>query len=531
MLDDAFAKFVKDHAAHLDALVDSTGPPPSLAGRLAGETQRDTFLRTAVGLHMDFQRPVESLGHIEEAFALLDSGVLELPDSVLDHTGTTQETLIDTYAMDLGADTAVYKTLQDCAAAWATRANVALHASAIGAADVPGTLALLDANAGLRRPPSGLTQVVVLEPWHPGVLDFISAADSRFLGRTLWLPDGFMRAVNNNAQWHLFDPVKARALADVCDTTFDEMYTRFAAEGGGGASLGRVQARDLWAHLIMNRVPVGFKDAVNRANPVSFSGVVKSGGCCGTSLSLGGTACHASVVRGYIRGDLLLQQSSIEHDYYAALHQSAKAAVRTLDRVIDVAVYATVEGRSYAEALRPVGLQLKGSEDAAAWEALYHGALEGSVELSRELGSYFCFKGSAAACGQVAFDTRPTPPSLSGTWDWDDLRQKMRAGMRNACVTAGPVDVVVDAPEGFAHLEYLAFVDQPLAVTLKHPGDNISASHFLATAWKSGLPLGGVRWMSDDDDGAAEALAAGKKKMPESMAAGATTRNQSHETF
>ena len=55
-------------------------------------------------------------------------------------------------------------------------------------------------------------------------------ARARDLFYGLWIPDLFMRRVQDNAQWSLFCPNEAPGLADCWGEEFEALYTKYERE-------------------------------------------------------------------------------------------------------------------------------------------------------------------------------------------------------------------------------------------------------------------------------------------------------------
>jgi len=57
-----------------------------------------------------------------------------------------------------------------------------------------------------------------MEPWHRNIYDFLDlketngndAVRARKINTALWIPDLFMKQVENDGDWYLFDPAEAK---------------------------------------------------------------------------------------------------------------------------------------------------------------------------------------------------------------------------------------------------------------------------------------------------------------------------------
>ena len=115
---------------------------------------------------------------------------------------------------------------------------------------------------------------VYLETWHPDIEEFLELRDNtgedarrtHNLNIANWIPDEFMRRVEADGEWSLFDPDELPELPDLWGDEFDAAYR--AAEQAGRA-VRTVKARDLYAKMMRTLAQTGngwmtFKDTANR---------------------------------------------------------------------------------------------------------------------------------------------------------------------------------------------------------------------------------------------------------------------------
>src|SRR3984885_11713822 len=116
---------------------------------------------------------------------------------------------------------------------------------------------------------------VYLEPWHADVEEFLALRDNtgdeasrtHNLNLANWIPDLFMRRVEADGDWSLFDPKLVPALPDLFGEAFEQAY--MTAEQAGLAAK-TVKARELYARMMRTLAQTGngwmtFKDRSNRA--------------------------------------------------------------------------------------------------------------------------------------------------------------------------------------------------------------------------------------------------------------------------
>ncbi len=78
-----------------------------------------------------------------------------------------------------------------------------------------------------------------LEPWHADIFDFLDLkkntgkeeSRARDLFYALWIPDLFMKRVEENGDWSLFCPAEAPGMDDVWGEKFEQLYHMYEAKG------------------------------------------------------------------------------------------------------------------------------------------------------------------------------------------------------------------------------------------------------------------------------------------------------------
>lgn len=142
---------------------------------------------------------------------------------------------------------------------------------------------------------------------------------------------------------------------------------------------------------------------------------------------------------------------------FKKLREVTAVATRNLNRVIDMNYYPTPETRRSNMRHRPIGLGVQGladvfallklswdSEEAAdlnqrIFEHMYYSAVETSVQIAKEEGTYETFQGSPASKGWLQPDLWGIPPitEQSSELDWPSLRDSVQThGLRNSLLIA-----------------------------------------------------------------------------------------------
>jgi len=103
---------------------------------------------------------------------------------------------------------------------------------------------------------------IYLEPWHADILSFLDLkknhgaeeyrARDLFLG--LWVPDLFMKRVEENKTWSLFCPNEAPGLCDVYGERFNALYESYEKDGRARKT---VQARSIWQAILEAQIETG----------------------------------------------------------------------------------------------------------------------------------------------------------------------------------------------------------------------------------------------------------------------------------
>jgi ribonucleoside-diphosphate reductase alpha chain len=308
---------------------------------------------------------------------------------------------------------------------------------------------------------------VYLETWHADIEAFLELRDNtgeeasrtHNLNLANWVSDLFMRRVEADADFSLFDPKAVPNLPDLYGEEFERAYE--AAERAGLASK-TVKARDLYARMMRTLAQTGngwmtFKDKSNRAcNQTALPGrAVHLSNLCTEILevtSAGETAvCNLGSINlgRHMRTE---PDGSLGFDF-EKLAQTVRTAVSQLDRVIDLNFYPVSEARASNMRWRPVGLGLMGLQDVffqlqlpfdapaarelsrRISEEIYFHALTASVDLAIEKGAHEAFPETRAARGELQFDAWEGPAPTSERWT--ALREKVRThGLRNSLLVA-----------------------------------------------------------------------------------------------
>jgi ribonucleotide reductase alpha subunit len=107
-------------------------------------------------------------------------------------------------------------------------------------------------------------------------------ARCRDLFSALWIPDLFMKRVEEGGNWSLFCPDKAPGLSDCYGEEFEALYKKYEEEGRANES---VPATEVWKAILKSQSETGtpymlYKDACNAKSNQKNLGVIKSSNLC-----------------------------------------------------------------------------------------------------------------------------------------------------------------------------------------------------------------------------------------------------------
>ncbi|WP_428977047.1 ribonucleoside-diphosphate reductase subunit alpha [Luteibacter mycovicinus] len=305
---------------------------------------------------------------------------------------------------------------------------------------------------------------VYLESWHADIEEFLElrentgddARRTHNLNLANWVPDLFMRRVETDGDWSLFDPKIVPHFVDTWGATFEAAYEKAEAEGLAAKS---IKARELYARMLRSLAQTGngwmtFKDRSNATSNQTArpENVIHLSNLCTEILEVtseGETAvCNL--------GSVNLARHVVDGQFdYEKLGTTVRTAVRQLNRVIDLNFYPIATAKTANMKWRPVGLGVMGLQDVffklrlpfdseearklstRIQEEIYFHALSMSNEIAERDGAHPGFDETRAANGELQFDYWPaaTPTGVEGRWA--ELREKIKAkGLRNSLVIA-----------------------------------------------------------------------------------------------
>jgi ribonucleoside-diphosphate reductase alpha chain len=435
------------------------------------ETPQYFFLRVACGL-------AQSVSEAVELYRLISSLEYMSSTPTLFNSATNHQQLSSCFLLDSPQDDleSIYRKYMDVAmlSKFAGGIGVAYHRVRSKGSLIKGTnghsngiipwLKTLDSsvlavNQGSKRKGACC---VYLESWHADIEEFLELRDStgdetrrtHNLNLANWVPDLFMRRVEANEMWSLFDPKIVPHLPDLYGEEFDRAYLEAERQG---LFTKQIKARDLYQRMMKTLAQTGngwmtFKDASNRkCNQTAQTGrAVHLSNLCTEIIEV--TSTDETAVCNL--GSLNLGRHVVDGKFdFEKLARNVRLAMRALDRVIDINYYAIPTAAASNRRWRPVGLGVMGLQDVffqmrlpfdspealhlstRIQEEIYYHALLTSCEMAEELGAHPAFAETRAARGELQFDLWGIKPEPSARWE--ALRERiLKSGLRNSLMIA-----------------------------------------------------------------------------------------------
>jgi ribonucleoside-diphosphate reductase alpha chain len=315
-----------------------------------------------------------------------------------------------------------------------------------------------------------------MENWHLDFPDFLDLRQNsgdpyrrtRTANTAVWISDEFMKRVQNDEPWYLFDPLEVSDLNELYGKAFSERYAFYAAEAEAGRMRmfkklpARQQFRDILMSLQTTSHPwLTWKDTINNRALNNNTGTIHLSNLC-TEIALPQDIDNIAVCN--LASINLPRHLRVDGTFdWESIKRSVRLAVRQLDNLIDITMSSVPEADNANINNRAIGLGMMGFTDVVeklglpydseeaydlideVAERISYYAIEESVDLAAERGAYPNFAGSRWSQGLVPFDTiditekdRGVPIQVSRrtTLDWDTLRERVKGGVRNATLMA-----------------------------------------------------------------------------------------------
>ena len=304
---------------------------------------------------------------------------------------------------------------------------------------------------------------IYIEPWHADIFDFLELKKNhgkeemraRDLFYAMWVPDLFMKRVQEDGLWTLMCPNECPGLCDVHSEEFETLYQGYEAAGKGRKS---IKARELWEKILESQIETGtpymlYKDAANRKSNQKNLGTIRSSNLCTEIMEYTSPDEIAVCNLASIALPMFVKNGEFDHK---ELFRITKRVTKNLNKVIDRNYYPVKEAENSNFRHRPIGLGVQGLADTFInlrlpftsdeakklnqdiFETLYFAAVTASMEEAKADGPYQTYEGSPISQGDFQYNLWGIKDDeLSGNWEWDKLRKKvLKHGVRNSLLVA-----------------------------------------------------------------------------------------------
>ena len=437
------------------------------------ERPQHMLMRVAVGIHgKDIEAAIET-------YNLLSEKWFTHATPTLFNAGTPKPQLSSCFLLTMKDDSidGIYDTLKQCAKISQSAGGIGLSAHHVRAKGsyIKGTggtsngivpmlrnfdmtARYVDQGGGKRKG----SFAIYLEPWHADIFAFLDLKKNhgkeelraRDLFYALWVPDLFMKRVEQNEDWSLFCPNECPGLSDCYGEEFERLYEKYEKEGRFRK---QIKAQDLWFEILEAQIETGtpymlYKDAANKKSNQKNLGTIKSSNLCTEIIEYTSpdevAVCNLASIA---LPKFVTEEGTFDHQ---TLYDITYVITKNLNKVIDINYYPVEEAKRSNLRHRPIGIGVQGladtfiklhmpfdSQEAKGlnkdiFETIYFASMSASKDLAKIDGAYETFKGSPVSKGIFQFDMWGVTPS-SGRWDWDSLKKEVKKhGVRNSLLLA-----------------------------------------------------------------------------------------------
>ncbi|MBT8316632.1 MAG: ribonucleoside-diphosphate reductase subunit alpha, partial [Lutibacter sp.] len=437
------------------------------------------LMRVAVGIHQ------EDIDEAIETYELMSKKVFTHATPTLFNSGTPKPQMSSCFLLQIQDDSidGIYDTLKQTAKISQSAGGIGLSIHNVRATGsyirgtngtsngiVPmlkvynDTARYVDQGGGKRKG----SFAIYMEPWHADVFDFLDLRKNtgaeekraRDLFYAMWIPDLFMKRVEENGDWTLMCPNECPHLFDTYGDEFEKLYTGYEKVGKGRKT---IKARELWEKILEAQIETGnpymlYKDAANRKSNQKNLGTIRSSNLCTEIMEYTAKDEVAVCNLASIAIPMFIEEDKdgVKFFNHKKLYNVTKKITRNLDTVIDRNYYPVKEAENSNVRHRPIGLGIQGLADAfimlrlpftsdeakklnqEIFETIYFAAVTSSMEMAKVKEPYSTFKGSPMSKGEFQFNMwGVSEDDLSGRWNWSALRKKvMTNGVRNSLLVA-----------------------------------------------------------------------------------------------
>jgi len=458
-------------------------------GETSYETPQFAFMRIAMGLTFIENNPTEQAIELYNTMSQLD---YIAGGSANIGSGTNNATLSNCFLIQMEDDMAhIAKTVSDVMMISKATGGLGVSVTKLratgsplshgGSSSGPTTFAkIMDIaiRAIVRGGKKKGALCFYMEPWHMDFPEFIdwkhNAGDEQERMRTAntaaYINDEFMKRVESDQEWYMFDPKETPDLIELYGQDFSKRYAEYIEMAKAGKMrLYKIEsAVKIWKKMLVALVGTShpwltWKDAFNVRAINNNTGTIHMSNLC-TEIALPQDKDNIAVCNlGSLNLVTHLKGKDID---WQKLEKTIRTSIRSLDNLLDINILTVEEARNSDQNNRAIGMGVMGIADTIekigwayesqesyefvdrVFEFISYIAIDTSANLAQERGSYKNFEGSRWSKGMVPYDTlaelnkvRGGKLSIDmkmyhGGLDWDKLRVKVKKGMRNATLMA-----------------------------------------------------------------------------------------------
>jgi ribonucleoside-diphosphate reductase alpha chain len=435
------------------------------------ERPQHMLMRVAIGIHMD------DIDAAIETYDLMSQRWFTHATPTLFNAGTPKPQMSSCFLLTMKDDSisGIYETLSQCAKISQSAGGIGLSIHNVRATGsyirgtngtsngiVPmlrvfnDTARYVDQGGGKRKG----SFAIYVEPWHADIFDFLDLKKNhgkeeqraRDLFYALWVPDLFMKRVEEGGDWTLMCPDECPGLSDAWGEKFEKLYTKYEKEGRGKKT---IKAQDLWFKVLESQIETGtpymlYKDAANAKSNQQNLGTIKSSNLCTEIMEYTAPDEVAVCNLASIALPMFVKEGKFD---FNKLFDITYVATKNLNKIIDRNYYPVPEAKNSNMRHRPIGLGVQGLADAfilmrfpfdsdeakllnkQVFETIYYAALTASKDLAKEHGPYESYEGSPISQGKFQQDLWGV--ASTDLWEWDVLRDEIKQhGVRNSLLLA-----------------------------------------------------------------------------------------------
>ncbi len=317
---------------------------------------------------------------------------------------------------------------------------------------------------------------IFMENWHYNFPEFLDLKQNsgdpylrtRIANTAVAMSDEFMKRVEKDADWYMFDPAETPDLVELYGAAFSKRYNEYVklADAGKMRDYRKVPALQQYRQILTTLQATShpwltWKDTMNVRALNNNTGTIHHSNLC-TEITLpqdkdNTAVCNLSSINLSVH---LREDKTWDWD---RLERAVRVSIRQLDNLCSLTTTPIPQAMNSNLSNRAVGLGVMGFTDVLEklghsyeseegydlmdqlLEFISYHAIDASAELAKERGSYPNFKGSGWSKGELPIDTldklekdRKVKVEINRKTrlDWETLRAKVKKGMRNATLMA-----------------------------------------------------------------------------------------------